>query len=129
MRTLRIIKASHHFAPVMLISLIVLSISIYGCGVSSKFRNKRKSVNTSSLISDVFRNGVVVTYPSSRSSGPLTAIATNLAARFGTGRFNAITDSSLSEGDIENSNVSILGDKWKVDPDRFWNFQSQTDTI
>lgn len=93
----------------MLISVSLLSISTYSCGTSGRYRTKRRSVGTSSFIYDVFKDGGIITYPSAPGSGRLAEIATNLAARFGNGRFSALPDTSLGEGELKDSNVVIIG--------------------
>ncbi len=103
------IRTSGILVLVMMTGITYLLISTYGCEARGQYVQKVKIVNTSSLISNFFRNGGIITYPSNAYSGRLAEIAINLAARFRDGKLRAVPDTSLDEGEMENSNIIVLG--------------------
>ena len=89
--------------------VIYLSISTFKDDNSHRVKNSQNKINSSRIVSDFFRNGGLIVYPSSENSKDLYEIGIKLRSRLRNSKFKVIADTALTKNEIENSNIILLG--------------------
>jgi hypothetical protein len=102
-------KTLTYLAIVILGSIIYLSILTFNKADKPQLGNSSEKLNSSRIISDLFRNGGLIIYPSSDNSKSLLKLATKLGLRFRNKGLRIASDSAFTKNELENSNIILIG--------------------